>query len=204
MYYCTPKIDVILDKHLQKHLSKEHRKHGVIDQWKYRKISSKIKWTDREYHVQDNADVSHKNVKIYCDTNHLPELPCCGPHTKPHGARGLSNHYHLSFDTKLGHGIFEIRRIPCDCVGCTSMLDKPWIYGIPSKKQARYQRATICNYWPVMGSYNNWNIIELTPKSTSFDEFDEIYKDIIDGISENTDSLVQSVMYGAINTYDTT
>ena len=50
-----------------KHLSKEHRKHGVIDQGKYRKISTKIKWTDREYHVQYNADVTHKDVKIYCD-----------------------------------------------------------------------------------------------------------------------------------------
>ena len=33
------------------------------------KISSKRKWIDREYNVQDNADVAHKDVKIYCDTN---------------------------------------------------------------------------------------------------------------------------------------
>ena len=37
MHSCTPKNDVSLDKELQKHLSKEHRKHGVIDQGKYRK-----------------------------------------------------------------------------------------------------------------------------------------------------------------------
>ena len=84
------------------------------------------------------------------------------------------------------------------------MLDKPWIFGILSKKQARYQPVTNCTHWPVLGSYKNWNIIELTPKSTSFDEFDEIYKDIIDGISENTASLVKSGMYDSINTDDTT
>ena len=61
-------------KELQKHMSKENRKHGVIDQGKYRKISSKRKCTDREYYVQDNADVSHKDVKIYCDTNQFPAL----------------------------------------------------------------------------------------------------------------------------------
>ena len=65
-----------------------------------------IKWTDRHYYVQDNADVSHQDVKIYCNTNKFPELFFCGPHYKTHGARGLSNHNHLSFDPKLGMGIF--------------------------------------------------------------------------------------------------
>ena len=46
----------------------ENRKYGVIDQEKYRKISSKRKCTDREYHVQYNAYVSHKYVIMYCDT----------------------------------------------------------------------------------------------------------------------------------------
>ena len=45
--------------------------------------------------VKDNAYVAHKYVKIYCVTNQSPELPFCGPHPKPHGARGLSEHYHL-------------------------------------------------------------------------------------------------------------
>ena len=71
-------------------MSKDHRKHGVIYQVKYRKRASKIKWTDREYHVQDNADVAHKDVKMYCDTNQFPVLPFFSPHPNPHGARGLS------------------------------------------------------------------------------------------------------------------
>ena len=53
-----------------------------------RKKYRKIKWTDREYHVQDNDDVPHKYVKNYCDTNQFPTLPFCGSHPKPHGARG--------------------------------------------------------------------------------------------------------------------
>ena len=72
-----------------------------------------IKWTGRKYHVQDNADVEHKDVKMYCNTNQFPTLPFCGPHSKPPGARGLSKHYHLRFDTKLGMVVCEIRRIPC-------------------------------------------------------------------------------------------
>ena len=115
-------------------MSKDDCKHGVIDQIKCKKRSSKRKWTYREYHVHDNADVVHKDVKMYCNTNKLPALSFCGSHPKPHGAKGLSNHYHLRFDPNLGHGICAIIRIPCACVGCTSMFDKPWISGIHSTK----------------------------------------------------------------------
>ena len=80
---------------------------------------SKRKLTEREYHVQDNADVAHKYVKMYCDTSQLPALPFCGQHPNPRGARGLSKHYHLRFDPKLGHGICAILRILCACVVCT-------------------------------------------------------------------------------------
>ena len=89
------------------------------------------KSTERQYHVQDNADVAHRDVIIYCNTNQFPELPFCGPHYKPHEKRGLSKHYHLRFDPKIVNGIYAIIRIPCACVVCTSILDKPWISGIP-------------------------------------------------------------------------
>ena len=72
---------------------------------------------------------------MYCDTNKFITLPFFGSHKKPHGTRGLGKHYHLRFDPELGHDICEILRIPCACVGCTSMLDKPWIFGIPSMKK---------------------------------------------------------------------
>ena len=59
-------------------------------------------------------------------------------------------------------------------------------------------------YCPVLGSSNNWNIIHLTQKSTPFKYFGDIQKVVLDGISDNMASLVQSGMYGVINTYDTT
>ena len=90
--------------------------------------------TDREYHIQDNADVAHTDVKIYCNKKQLPALPFFGPHSKPHGSRGSSKNYHLRFDPKLGNGICAIIHIPWTCVACTSMLYIPWIYGIPLKK----------------------------------------------------------------------
>ena len=100
---------------------------------------------------------------MYCDTSQFPTLPLCGSYPKPHGSRGLSKHYILRFDSNIGHGICEILCIPCACVGCTSILDKHWISGIQSTKQACYQPVINCTYWPVLRSYNNWTIIDLTP-----------------------------------------
>ena len=136
---------------------------------------------------------------MYCNTNQFPTLPFCGPHSKPHGARGLGKHCHLRFDPKLVMGKCAIFRISCECVACTSMLDKPWISGIPSEKQERYKPVTKCTYWPVLVAFYNWKIIELSSKSTSFDKFDEIHQVVLDGISDNMESLVESGKHGVIN-----
>ena len=126
---------------------KEHfAKNGVIDQGKYKKRFMERKWTDRKFNVQNNADVAQEYLRMYFNTNQPPALPFGGPHSKPHGARELSKHYHLCFDPKLGIGVCRIWPIPCDCVACTSMIEKPWISGIPSDKQERYKHVTKCTY----------------------------------------------------------
>ena len=93
----TEKKDVSLAREFKDHLEGKHRKNGFIDQGKPRKIFMNREWTERKYHIQDNDDVELNDVKMYCNTNQFPTLPFCGPYSKPHGARGLSKHYHLRF-----------------------------------------------------------------------------------------------------------
>ena len=62
MHTGTENIYVSLAQEFKDHLKEEHRQNGVIDQGKPRKIYMNSKWTEREYHVQDNADVEHKDV----------------------------------------------------------------------------------------------------------------------------------------------
>ena len=69
MHTGTENKDVSLAKELKDHLEGEHRQNGVIDQGKSRKIIMERKWTERKYHVQDNAVVELKDVKMYCNTN---------------------------------------------------------------------------------------------------------------------------------------
>ena len=80
------KYDVSSAKEFQQHITKDHRKNGVFGQVKYNKISMERKFTDIQYHVQDNPDVAHQYVRMYCNTNQFPALPFRVPHYKPHGA----------------------------------------------------------------------------------------------------------------------
>ena len=74
MHTVNQKYDVSLAKEFQRHLTKEHCKNGVFDQGKNNKRSMERKWTDRQYHVQDNCDVAHQYVRMYCNTNKFPEI----------------------------------------------------------------------------------------------------------------------------------
>ena len=84
------------------------------------------------------------------------------------------------------------------------MLDKPRDYGVDTTKQPLYQPVFECKYWPVLGSFDNWNIVQFTNKTTSSEEFDELHKVVIDGISETMASLVQLGNSSAINETDPT
>ena len=83
------------------------------------------------------------------------------------------------------------------------MLYKPWIPGLTPEKQPRYRPVIDCSYWPVLGSFNNWNIITLSHKATTSEAFEDIHQVVLDGISDNMASMVQSGKYSAMDTTDT-
>ena len=66
------KYDVSLAKEFQQHLTNKHQKYGIVAQGKYKKQFMVIEWTNRQYHVQDNAAVENQDLKIYCNTSQFP------------------------------------------------------------------------------------------------------------------------------------
>ena len=79
VHTATQNTEAVLALEFQKHFSNAPHKHGILDHGIHTKISSKQKWTDIEYHVQNNKDVEHQYVKVYCVTNHFSELQFIGP-----------------------------------------------------------------------------------------------------------------------------
>ena len=172
--------DISIAREVQKYISDPTRTHGEMDHGKDRKLASKRKWTDPEYHIKDSKDVPQKSAKISRDKNQFTELPFCGPYMKPHGVRGLSKHYNLKLDPKLGHEKCAILRIPCACIACTKMLDKPWADGINDNGQICYQHVVDCTYWPVLAYLNNFKTIHFNNKNTSSEDFDEVNHLVLD------------------------
>ena len=78
MHTGTENKYVSLAQEFKNNLEEEQRQNDAIYQWKPRKRFMEIKWTEIKYHVQENASVELKDVKMYCNTNQFPELPFCG------------------------------------------------------------------------------------------------------------------------------
>ena len=66
------------------------------------------------------------------------------------------------------------------------MFDNTWAYGVEPTQHPYYQPVVECTYWTVLGSLNTLNTIQFTNKKTSSEEFDEVNKVVLDGISYNT------------------
>ena len=116
----------------------------------------------------------------------------------------LSKHYPLQLDHKLGNGKFAIIWIPCSCIDCTIILDKPWAVGSDTNRQPRYQPVEDCKYWPLLGYFIQCKIIQFTNKITTNEYFDAVHKFVLDSISDNMYALVQNVNHNTINTADPT
>ena len=139
MHFSPHKTSVRLAQEFQKHLSNASRKNVVIDQGKYIKLSIKWKWTEQEYHVQEDNHMTHKVLKLLGAKTQFPLLQFCGTHEKPHGVQGLSKNCHILLDTKLGYVTCEIFQISCACSVCTSMLYKPWSPGVIQPNKPCFQ-----------------------------------------------------------------
>ena len=84
------------------------------------------------------------------------------------------------------------------------MLDNPWPPGIYHNQQQQYQTVVECKLWPVLGSFDDCKIVNVDNKTTSSEDFDDVHKVVIYGISTNMESLVQTDKYCATSAEDPT
>ena len=141
---------------------------------------------------------------MFCDATQFLSFKYVSPYTKPNVVRGLSKHYHMLLDPKLWQVICSIRQITCACFECMSMVDKPWVPGLPTHKQPHYQPVHYFALLPVLWSFNNCNIITFLYKTRTGEAFEEIHQVAIDKICNNMASLVQSGKYFDMNSTDST
>ena len=77
----------------------------------------------------------------------FPPLHVVNGKTYPYGRKGIIRHFNHQSDPKLGPGIFTIRRIPCNCHACTTILPLSWDSKIKEEVNwPRYVRVYNCKY----------------------------------------------------------
>ena len=74
MHTAIINADISLARVFQKNISDPTCAHEFIDHGKNIKQSSKCKWTEREYHVQDRKYVQQKSVFISCASTQFQAL----------------------------------------------------------------------------------------------------------------------------------
>ena len=80
------------------------------------------------------------------------------------------------------------------------MLYNTWAPGVAPPNQPFYQTVRNFTYCPILGVFNNWNIIIFSNINTTSEDFEEIHQVILDGISDTMASLVQSGKHDATKT----
>ena len=74
----------------------------------------------------------------------------------PYGRKVIIIHYHYRLDPKLGPGSFGIRRFPCSCHACTTILSLSWYSKIKEAvNQPRYGQVHNCKYSQILGCHDN-------------------------------------------------
>ena len=87
-------------------------------------------------------------------------------------------------------------------MACTTVLYRPRSPDLPHTAQPIYNLVFDCTYWPVLGTYNNWNITNFKNNCTSSEDFDKINRVVLDGIIDNMKLLVNTGKYNTINKTD--
>ena len=62
------------------------------------------------------------------------------------------------------------------CISYKCLLDKPQVTGSDPTSKSRYQISEDCTYWPVLGSFNNWNTVKFTNKKQQTRNFMQCIK----------------------------
>ena len=108
----------------------------------------------------------------------------------------------------FGIGYIAVRRIPCNCYACLRKLDSLWNRIKVNYNKYKYKGENQqCSYWPILGSYKNWQIIHFIDskkqhETTRYDINVNIKKNSIRKITLNIGRDIRDEYYGTISTID--
>ena len=109
--------------------------------------------------------------------NVFPSLNVIKGRGSPYDRRIIIRHYHYHSDPRLGHGIFEIRKIPCSYHDCANILSLSWDSKIKkSVNHPRYGWVYNCKYFHIIACCNTWIIMNFLDDGTNDEAYEFVKK----------------------------
>ena len=133
-----------------------------------------FKFKSRFYNVQSNDDVKHRGMKLRQNNKVFPSLSLINGKT-PYEIKGVLINYHYRYDPKLCQEVVALRLFSWNCHACTTKVSLPWDTKIKyACNKTRYGRVYDCNYYLIIGSQNNWIIMDFLNDGTDEVEYEQI------------------------------
>ena len=99
-----------------------------------------------------------------------------------HTEKCVLRHYHYRSYSKLGLGVVSSRKISCSFHACTTQLFLPWDYKIKDAcYQPIYGRVYYCKCYIILGSHNNWIIMNFIDYVADEVYYEQTNTTILDG-----------------------
>ena len=111
--------------------------------------------------------------------------------------------YHTYCSWELGKGVAGLRRVPCHCKACETIIRLPWSPGVAAKDQPRFQQIPDCHLRPVLDDYNKWYIVEIEDsKEGDPEDTAELYHDVLHHMTSVMAMDIEIGSIGAVCTVD--
>ena len=113
--------------------------------------------------------------------------------------------YHYYTCGNFLHNEAALRRVPCNCEACDTMIRKPWKPGLDDyRKQPRFQNVDNCYFSSVLGDENRWHFVNMYPsKKHDHDDEQQEHYEALQHITALVADEIEVGNVGAVVTSDT-
>ena len=143
-------------------------------------------------------------MKLRRSNKFFPSSNVINGKTDSYKRKGVLRHCQYRSDTKLGTGVVDLRRIPCNFHHFTTQWYLPW--DSKSKgacNQPIYGRVSYCKYFIIFGYHNNWIIMNFIDDGADEVEYEHINRNILDDNVNNMSLIIPKGNYLDIDAGDT-
>ena len=132
--------------------------------------------------IQGNNNFKYRGMEILWNNKPFPSLNVINGKSYAYVSKGVLRNYHYRSEIKFVQGVVAIRCMTRSYSAYTTILPLPWDSTTEEAfKQKIYCRVYNCTYFLIIGSPNNWIILNFIDDGTDNVDYKCVNQTILDG-----------------------